>query len=108
MTLVANEQHEEMSEDIFKGMFYLYFMKYSLSYIDKLIDIKANSTNFGKPINLLNQNVNSLQREDNWQSRSIENSSLTITFLQERLKISSYSLKSRTDKLGNHEFCFRK
>ena len=97
----TNEQHEKMSEDIFKGVFYSYFMNHSTKHINRLVKIKANSTHFGKPINLLDPNVNSSQREDNWQSRSIENSSLTITLLRERLKISSYSLKSRTDWTHN-------
>ena len=90
-----------MTEDIFKGIFYSRFMHYSSKYINKLVKIKANSTNFGNPNNLLNPNVNGSLKEDNWQSLNIENSSLTITFLKERLKISSYSLKSRTDKTDN-------
>ena len=89
----TNEQHEKMSEDIFKGVFYSYFMNHSTKHINRLVKIKASSTHFGKPINLLNPNVNSSLREDNWQSLSKVNSSLTITLLRERLKISSYSLK---------------
>ena len=80
-----------MTEDIFKGIFYSYFTNHSSKHINRLVKIKASSTNFGNPINLLKPN------SGNWQSKNIENSSLTITLLRERLMISSYSLKSRTD-----------
>ena len=42
--------------------------------------------------------ITSSSREYGWQSDSIENSSVTITLLRDRLKISSYSLQTRKDR----------
>ena len=79
-------------------------MKYSSKNIEQFVNIKASSTNFGTPINLLDPNLSSPHDSDNWQSKSVENSSLIITLLRERLKIHSYSLKSRTDWNVNNPY----
>lgn len=83
---------------MFKGIFYSYFKNYSSKFINKLVKIEASTTSssFGKPIILLNPDVNGASFTDIWQSESIENSSITISLLKERLLISSYSLKTRT------------
>ena len=95
-----------MTTDIFKGVMYSYFKNYSSESINKLVKIKASSTNanVGQANVLINPNINRNDKAGIWQSRSEENSSVTITLLRERLMISSYSLRSRTDRDHNNPY----
>ena len=92
-----------MTDDLFKGLFYSYYKKYSTSFINKFVKIEASSTNptLGQPRVLIDPSIDSSNRTDNWQSSSTKNSSITLTLLKERLLISSYSLRARTDSNAN-------
>ena len=88
-----------MSNVPFHGIFYSYFKNYTKDQINKLVKIKTNGDNptCGPPDGLINPDVNSSARTDNWQSSGKKNSSFTISLLRERILVSSYSLRSRLD-----------
>ena len=56
----------------------------------------------GKPIDMINHSITSTDPLYNWISTTGENTSFIVTFLKNRIKMSGYSFKSRTDLYGNY------
>ena len=88
------------SSNNFNGTF-AYLFKHLTNYsVTNLVDVIASSTypERGFVYNVINPYVSKTEIEENWLSKSIKNSSVTISFLKHSFSIDSYSIKSRQDK----------
>ena len=81
----------------FKGIFYTLGQLYPNAPIESLVNVTPSSDlGRGKAINVINPHYTYINDQENWLSENKENSSLTIKFLRNRVRINSYSIKSRT------------
>ena len=86
-----------MSVD-FDGIFSTLY-KYRRNSIKKIVKVEASTTLSGRgnPYNVIDPEIEGTTPSTNWISRSFANSSITFTFLRDRISLSSYSFRSRRD-----------
>ena len=84
----------------FKGVFYSLGKRHPYAKFSELVTVTPSSTYPGKgeAIYVIDPHF-SYTNESNWISKSAINSSLTFSFINDRLLLKSYIIKTRTDKI---------
>ena len=86
----------------FDGIFSAFY-RYRRDNIKKIVKVKASTTCNGRgdPYCVIDPEIEGTIDVTNWISEDVKNSSVTFTFLRDRISLSSYSFRSRRDTLLN-------
>ena len=99
----------DYKDDKFNGIFAHFYKYYTNLTISKFVNVNASSIySLDRcSFNIINPLISKTNFVDSFLSKSLENSSITFTFLKHNLALSSYSIKARQDQTNyNHPYEF--